>query len=174
MDCERACHFDHLPDPLNSDETGRIKVYTEGFWRCNECRLYQENSVDVILGWRKTGSDTTVPDFSREYLVKFEDESYARALWVPGTWLSGVSFAKKSNFDAKETPTIESSKDVIPDAWLRPDIVFDVQYDNVSREGMKFRTQSNELDAISKVTSALCKWQKLKYEESKYPFHSLC
>ena len=64
-------------------------------------------------------------------------------------------------------PPFESSKDVIPEAWLHADIIFDVVYDNdISRHAMKFRKQSDELAALSKVTSALCKWQKLKYEES--------
>lgn len=169
MECERACHFHHLPDPSNSDMLidGLIETHTSEYWRCNDCRQYNEKKVEIVLGWRQINSATTVSDFSNEYLVKFEDESYARALWVPAAWLSGVAFVMKSNFDAKQMPAIESSEDVIPDAWLRPDIIFDVQYDDLSRDAMKFRKESDELNAISKVTSALCKWQKLKYEESR-------
>jgi hypothetical protein len=73
----------------------------------------------------------------------------------------------KSNYDGKILPSISSSEDVIPDAWLRPDIVFDVRYnDDIPPAAMTFRSQQDELDAVTKVTSALCKWQKLKYEES--------
>lgn len=149
-----------------------LKIYTSEYWRCNECREYNSKKVDVVLGWRPTNTLkkflSDVPtDFTREYLIKFEYESYARALWVPATWLSGVSFVMKSNFDAKQTSAIEWSKDVVPDAWLRPDIIFDVTYeDDSSREQMRFRTESTELEAISRVTWVLCKWQKLRYEES--------
>lgn len=168
MNCERACHFHHLPEPLGTDgmQIDRIEAYTSEQWTCNECRQYDQKKVEVVLGWRPI-NDTSDSDFSREYLVKFEDESYARALWVSATWLSGVAFTMKSKFDSKRLSAIQSPQDVIPDAWLRPDIIFDVEYDELSRDQMKFRKQSDELDAISKVTSALCKWQKLKYEESK-------
>jgi hypothetical protein len=106
-------------------------------------------------------------EFTREYLVKFEEESYARALWVPGTWLSGISYAMKSNFDAKNMAEIQSSEDVIPEAWLRADIIFDVMYEgDRSREAMRFKSETAELHSLPKVTEALCKWQKLKYEES--------
>lgn len=150
-----------------------LDVYTSGHWRCNECREYEDKKVDVVLGWRPTKtplSDDIPIDFNCEYLVKFDDESYARALWVPATWLAGVSYSMKSNYDAKHLPSISSSEDVIPDAWLRPDIVFDVRYnDDMTRDEMRFRSQSDELEAVTKVTYALCKWQKLKYEESIAP-----
>src|SRR5277367_2894746 len=178
MGCERACHFDHLSPPKADanemqTDTDILEAYTSGHWRCNECREYEDKKVDVVLGWRPTEaplSDDVPVDFNCEYLIKFEDESYARALWVPATWLAGVSYSMKSNYDAKNLPSISSSEDVIPDAWLRPDIVFDVRYnDDVARAAMTFRSQQDELDAITKVTSALCKWQKLKYEESIPP-----
>jgi chromodomain-helicase-DNA-binding protein 4 len=171
MNCERACHFHHLPELLDTDDMqiDGIEAYTAEQWTCNECRQYNQKKVEVVLGWRTT-DDTSDSDFSREYLVKFEDESYACALWVSATWLSGVAFMMKSKFDSRRLPAIQSPQDVIPDAWLRPDIIFDVQYDELSRDQMEFRKQSDELDAISKATSALCKWQKLKYEESNSPF----
>lgn len=148
-----------------------IEAYTSGLWRCAECRCHHAKKVEIILGWRPSKStvsfpDTVPSDFKNEYLVKFEDDSYARALWVSGTWLSGVSFAMKSNFDAKELLPIESSADVILEAWLRADLVFDVEYDDgLGREDMRFRSEKDELKALPRVTRALCKWQKLKYEE---------
>ena len=178
MNCERACHFNHLLQSSNSTEEMQVDgdidevVETCTSGKCNECREYEEKKVDIVLGWRQTGKTTDVPEFNRDYLVKFEDESYARALWVPGTWLSGVSFAMKRHFDAKESAPIISSEDVIPEAWLRADIIFDVIYDDeYSRNAKKFPTQSQELEAITRVTSALCKWQQLKYEESSPPLN---
>jgi chromodomain-helicase-DNA-binding protein 4 len=229
MDCDRGCHFDHLPPPPSderpednietitanahtedpdkmqidhateneplgaapvvdhSDSNGTadkaasptprqlspsdiLEIYTSELWRCNECRQYNSKKVEIILGWRQTPNPLpSVPeDFNREYLIKFGSESYARATWVPATWLAGISYAMKTNFDAKCTHAINSSEDVIPEEWLRADIIFDVQYqNNVGREKMGFRSQKAELEALAKVTQALCKWQKLKYEECR-------
>jgi chromodomain-helicase-DNA-binding protein 4 len=218
MDCERACHFSHLPPPpadsghmedvVNSTESlangeseknqivdstmanaisnesaegnntvsntkargDPFEAYTSGLWRCNECRQYKDKKVEVILGWRPVESSTLprdVPtDFIREYLIKFEDDSYGRALWVSATWLSGVTYVMKRNFDDKRMLQIKTAEDVIAEEWLRPDIIFDVRYENdASRERMKFRSQRSEMEALPQVSQALCKWQKLKYEE---------
>jgi chromodomain-helicase-DNA-binding protein 4 len=161
-----------IKDPLSQNEI--LKSYTSGLWRCAECQRYHNNKVEVVLGWRPSQNTSTLPDdipdsFKREYLVKFEDESYHRALWVPGSWLSGVSFQMKSNFDSKEIPSIQTSTDAIPEAWLRVDLIFDVEYEGgLSRNDKKFRSHSEELKALPKVTRALCKWQQLKYEDSTY------
>jgi hypothetical protein len=237
MHCHRACHFDHLPPPIEQDdqqiqnqrdaevtehpvtngETDKMQIDTSDdaardldqtvvdrsnvaneahaeitnvpakeptvpksdileaytgsdYWRCNECRHYIDKKVEVVLGWRShepvSIAEDAPEDFYYEYLIKFEEESYARATWVPATWLSGISYVMKSNFDAKRTPEIHSSEDVIPEAWLRADIIFDVLYDgDRSRDAMKFRSEISERNALSKVTQALCRWQKLKYEE---------
>ena len=189
MTCNRACHFHHLPPPppptqsQDSDEmqvdADSLEVYTTPYWHCNECRAFNGKKIDIVLGWRpaldsNSTADSDLPDFTREYLVKFEAESYARALWVPATWLAGVAFQMKSNFDGKSYDAIESSEDVILDAWLRADIVFDVVYeDDLRRERMAFRSMEEEIEAASQVTSALCKWQKLTYEECIFPFSAL-
>jgi len=189
MTCSRACHFSHLPSSpppkqsQDSDEmqvdTDTLEVYTKPHWRCNECRAFNGKKVEIVLGWRTTldsnfTSPSDIPDFTCEYLVKFEAESYARALWVPATWLAGVAFQIKSNFDAKKYDAIESSADVILDAWLRADIVFDVVYeDDLQRERMAFRSMEEEMEAASQVTSALCKWQKLTYEKCIFPLSAL-
>jgi chromodomain-helicase-DNA-binding protein 4 len=189
MTCSRACHFNHLPPPPRAPKPSQgsneaqdseeiqvdadpLEVYTTPYWRCNECRDFGGKKVDVILGWRPLLSppQSDVSDFSREYLVKFEAESYARVVWVPATWLAGVAFMMKSNFDGKEYPAIVSSTDVVLDSWLRADIVFTVVYeDDIWRERKAFRSVQEEIEAISQVTSALCKWQKLTYEECMPP-----
>ena len=154
-----------------------FEIYTsDGYWACNECREYRDEKADVILGWRPTKTTITLPkdapvDFNREYLVKFEGHSYASATWVPATWLAGISYMMKKHFDAKELNAIESAEEVIIEAWLHPDIIFDVRYaGDTPRDKMKFRSEAEELEAISQVTSALCKWQKLTYEECMFPW----
>jgi len=140
-------------------------------WRCSQCTQYMDKKIEKVLGWRPTDtpsySATDLPDdFLREYLIKFEHDSYSHVLWVPGTWLSGIAFAMKRNFDAEERASIKAPEDVIPKAWLRADIVFDVRYEgDLSRDQMRFRSRNEELEALSKVTEALCKFQQLKYEE---------
>jgi chromodomain-helicase-DNA-binding protein 4 len=238
MQCHRACHFDHLPPPIdqddqqsqnlqdgevteepvtngetvemqndNLDDASRdpdqmavdtsnlsndiqvessdvrskeptvsksdiLETYTgSDYWRCNECRQYVDKKVEVVLGWRSfkpvSIAEDAPEDFYYEYLIKFEEESYARATWVPATWLSGISYVMKNNFDAKRTAEIHSSEDIIPEAWLRADIIFDAVYEgDRSRDAMRFKSEIGERNALSKVTQALCKWQKLKYEES--------
>jgi hypothetical protein len=147
-----------------------INLYTEEYWQCNECREHEGQKVEIVLGWRNTSSlsfPESVPDtFFREYLIKFTEESYTRARWVPATWLAGVSFALKRNFDAKLQTAIKDSKDVILDDWLQSDIIFDVVYnENNTREKMNFASQKEELNAIANVSNAFCKWKKLAYEE---------
>lgn len=155
-----------------------LENYTsDGYWACNECFEHRDKKVDVVLGWRSINSTSAFPEdvpevFTREYLVKFEEESYARATWVPATWLAGISYVMKANFDSKKFDAIGSPEDVILEAWLCPDIIFDVRYDDdITREQKKFRSEAAELEAISQVTSALCKWQKLQYEESMRPVY---
>jgi hypothetical protein len=149
-----------------------LEIYTDSdYWRCNECRQYVDKKVEMVLGWRSykpvSIAEDAPDDFYYEYLIKFEEESYARATWVPATWLSGISYIMKSNFDAKRTAEIHTSEDVIPEAWLRADIIFDVVYEgDLSRNAMKFKSEIAERNALPKVTQALCRWQKLKYEES--------
>lgn len=162
---------------LTADEI--FDFYSSNNWRCNECREYNDKRVEIVLGWRHTEnkdlSEDAPNDFCREYLVKFDKESYARATWVPALWLAGITFQMKSNFDKQKPPSINSPEDVIQEAWLRVDIVFDVRYDDkLTRERMKFRSESDELEALPRVTKALCKWQKLKYEEGiflSWPYH---
>jgi hypothetical protein len=154
------------PNDLTEQETLSSRQ-----WRCTQCTQYMDKKVEKVLGWRLIASpsysaDDVPNDFLREYLIKFENDSYSCVLWVPGTWLSGTAFAMKRNFDAEQLASIKSSEDVIPDTWLRADIIFDVRYEgDLSRDQMHFRTQDEELTALSKVTEALCKFQQLRYEE---------
>ena len=206
VDCERACHFNHLSSSTNAETSERDmeidtahqedgirtvarvgtdqleerapfkestdadRPYIAEIWKCKDCHNAGGRKVEVILGWRQVdGShlpDGSPEDFKREYLIKFEDESYARVIWVPGTWLSGVAFSMKRNFDTKKNPTVESAEEVVPEAWLHTDLIFDVRYENdMTREDMRFKSQTEELEAVTQVTWALCKWQNLDYEK---------
>jgi hypothetical protein len=174
-----------LPNPAAEDETSDKRISTieppndlteeetlsSRQWRCTQCTQYMDKKVEKVLGWRliatpSYSADDVPTDFLREYLIKFENDPYSCVLWVPGTWLSGTAFAMKRHFDAEQPASIKSSEDVIPEPWLRADIIFDVRYEgDLSRDQMHFRTQDEELTALSKVTEALCKFQQLRYEE---------
>jgi PHD/FYVE-zinc-finger like domain len=149
-----------------------LQTYTSNSWKCLDCYRYSANKVTLILAHRvhPSPSPTAPPDFSTAYLVKFEDKSFARTAWVTGPWLAGVAPSMKKNYDAKGLMPATSATEVIPEAWLRADMVLAVRYDDdVSREGMRFRGRQVEMDALPRVTSAFIKWQKLTYEECSSP-----
>jgi superfamily II DNA or RNA helicase len=178
--CSRAYHYHHLP-PLSSyamdvlrdeEETAeeRFAEYSKK-WLCKECEETGSQKVSGIVAWRPSDVETYRPGTScymvseddKQYLVKWEGQSYFRAAWFSGAWTWGVtaSAMRKAFFKREDGPKMRT-EDAIPEEFLRIDIVLDVKYtsyvDVRSEEILKAR--------IKEVDKALIKYKGLGYEDA--------
>jgi SNF2 family DNA or RNA helicase len=115
-------------------------------------------------------SGQTAEDFredEREYLIKWENQSYFRCTWMPGGWVWGVTAVIMRNafFKRDEGANLTpkwTNEEAIPEEFLRMEIIFEVSYSKA------FRSKSEKSDkaAISMVNEVLVKFQGLGYEEA--------
>jgi superfamily II DNA or RNA helicase len=178
--CSRAYHYHHLP-PLSAysmdivreeEETAddRFAEYSKK-WMCKECDETKDQKVSGLVAWRPSDVETYRPgtpcdmvkEDEKQYLVKWEGQSYFRAAWFSGSWTWGVtaSAMRKAFFKRDETPKMRT-EDAIPEEFLRIDIVLDIKYtsyvDVRSEEILKAR--------IKEVDKALIKYKGLGYEDA--------
>ncbi|CCC12513.1 unnamed protein product [Sordaria macrospora k-hell] len=207
--CHRGWHYEHLPhpnetrdpainDPLNL-RSHRLQEY-QTTWRCKECIDTEDLKIDKIVAWRPVnikpsqyGKGQTILDFTDdqiEYLVKWEDKSYAHCVWVPGPWVYGVSkgnmrlsFIKRALGEGMEDQASRdepadallkwTEKEAIHDSWLTPDIILDVQYAAKSIEDTKkYKAMSladrmeYDLSRIFHVVKIFVKFEGLGYDDA--------
>ncbi|KAF2642782.1 hypothetical protein P280DRAFT_506129 [Massarina eburnea CBS 473.64] len=178
--CSRAYHYHHLP-PLSQyamdiardeDEIAdeRLGEYSKR-WLCKECEETAKLKVSGIVAWRPSDLETYVPGTScdsvnedeKQYLIKWEGQSYFRATWFSGAWTWGVAApaTRKAFFKREDGPKMRT-EDAIPEEFLRIDIVLDIKYtsyvDVRSEEILKAR--------IKEVDKALIKYKGLGYEDA--------
>lgn len=179
--CYRGCHLHHLPPrdsmanspDLSEEELAAIRFdeYSPS-WSCKDC-LDAPADVEALVAWRPTNYDTyeigssteMMPGDTQEYLVKWKKMPYAKAQWMPGDWVWGVTGASMRKAFAKQNNNNNlpkrNFKEAVPEDNMRADIVFDVQYTNVVK-------QPNEKIAkarIKEVKKALIKFKGLGYED---------
>ncbi|KAK9452350.1 uncharacterized protein V1518DRAFT_63813 [Limtongia smithiae] len=176
--CYRAAHFNHLPrlklDDGSEDSSDIVSQYAH--FICLTCGKYQRK-IENIIAWRpvlKPGQtpdvhatlDRTAPQ-DREYLVKFEQDSYFGAVWVPGSWFLSLIHPKQYGAFQKKFPEpVYETSSAISEDHYRVDIIMEVIYkNNMSRESMGFTSQKAELNAISKIEKIYAKWKALSYAE---------
>ena len=178
--CWRAFHIPHLPprggtsamdiDTENIAEQ-RLSEYCQD-WVCMECANTTVN-IDSLVAWRPVNDDRYTPGFStemineddKEYLVKWKDRSYFKTTWMPGAWVWGVTTsAMRKAFERRDNghnlPKMRA-EDVIPEDYLRVDIVLDVKYTSI----VQVRTEHIDLARIREVKQALVKFKGLGYED---------
>lgn len=176
--CFRGFHFEHLPpltDLVNlsggSAAELRFAEYAKA-WRCKDC-LDAPAKIRGIVAWKPVDEDTYDPTKTVEqiheddkvYLIRWEDLSYFRAIWMPGAWVSGVAApAMMKAFNRREealTPKMRT-EDAIPEEYLRADIVLDVAYTSI------VDIDGEEIDKarIKEVKKALIKFKGLGYEDA--------
>ena len=167
--CMRPAMYDELSDPEESSPTFEPA-------QCLDCNAHMDSRVHLVLGWRQLPEEKMetlevvkreLPkDLIREYLIKWQDQSYIQTEWVSASWLHGIAPAKKNNFDARILGPITTQSDVILEDYNRVEIVLDVIYKNDKTfEEMKFTEESQACAAIGKVQKILVKWQQVQYDD---------
>ncbi|RMZ74558.1 CHD1-transcriptional regulator [Pyrenophora seminiperda CCB06] len=178
--CSRAWYFHHLP-PLSQyamdinrddDETAdeRFREYS-GKWLCKECDETSKQKVGGIIAWRPSDVETYRPGTScesvceddKQYLIKWENESYFRAAWHSGAWTWGVTapVQRKAFFKREDGPKMRT-EDAIPEEYLRIDIVLDIKFTSY----VEVRSEEIDKARIKEVDKALIKYKGLGYEDT--------
>lgn len=178
--CSRACHYHHLP-PLSQYSTGiehdedetaeeRFQEYSRA-WLCKECIDTKSNKVATLIAWRPSDLETYRPgttcemlsEDEKQYLVKWENQSYFRASWHSGAWTWGVTpAAMRKAFNKREDGPKMRTEDAIPEEFLRIDIVLDVKYTSY----VEVRSEEIDKARIKEVDTALIKYKGLGYEDA--------
>lgn len=178
MSCWRGFHFYHLPTRMthhmdidrDDHETAeeRFQEYSRD-WKCRDCIGVRK--VAAIIAWRPSDVDSYVAGLScemmnedeKEYLIKWEDQSYFRATWQPGAWTWGVTApVMRKAFNKKEDGPKMRTEDAIPEEFLRIDIVLGVKYTSI----VDIRTEEIDKARIKEVDHALIKYKGLGYEDA--------
>lgn len=178
ISCWRGFHYHHLPTRLthhmdidrDDDEAAeeRFQEYSRD-WKCKDC--VGARKVTAIIAWRPSDMDSYVAGFScemmnedeKEYLIKWEEQSYFRATWQPGAWTWGVTApAMRKAFNKKEDGPKMRTEDAIPEEFLRIDIVLDVKYTSI----VDIHTEEIDKARIKEVDQALIKYKGLGYEDA--------
>jgi chromodomain-helicase-DNA-binding protein 4 len=178
--CSRAWHYHHLPplsqyamnvnrdDEERADE--RFREYSER-WMCKECKDTESLKVGGLIAWRPSDVETYRPgaacsmisEDDKQYLVKWENQSYFRAEWFSGAWTWGATAAamRKAFYKREDGPKMRT-EDAIPEEYLRIDIVLAIKYTSY------VEVQSEEIDKarIKEVDTALIKYKGLGYEDA--------
>ena len=177
--CHCAYHFEHLPPSNNHRIVGgdiradRLAKYSV-YWKCRNC-LDMTHKIDTLVAWRPTDRDAYVAgqttldlvEDAKEYLVKYESQSYAHCEWKSGPWVYGVTNAvmrnafPKRNDGANLLPKFDE-KDAIPEEYLLSDVVLDVRYKGT----FKFESKKADLDKVFMIDQALIKFEGLDYVDA--------
>ncbi|CAI9637243.1 unnamed protein product [Alternaria burnsii] len=178
--CSRAWHYHHLPPisqyamDVNRDDEEmadeRFREYS-GKWMCKECDETTNQKVGGVIAWRPSDVETYRPgtpcelicEDDKQYLIKWENESYFRASWHSGAWTWGVTAGvqRKAFFKREDGPKMRT-EDAIPEEYLRIDIVLDIKYTSY----VEVRTEEIDKARIKEVDKALIKYKGLGYEDT--------
>ncbi|PNP49615.1 hypothetical protein THARTR1_09626 [Trichoderma harzianum] len=173
--CHRGWHQEHLPsmgnDAIGTDvKSERLKDYSVD-WRCNDCSSIR-SKIHRLVAWRPVVQQNTLPAYGdinedeREYLIKWQDTSFAHCSWASGAWVFGVSYGNMRSSFAKRALEQDllklTSEEAIPDEYITPDIIFNVKSDG---PGGLDTTKAEDLANISRVKKILVKFHGLGYDD---------
>ncbi|KAI5851862.1 P-loop containing nucleoside triphosphate hydrolase protein [Tricharina praecox] len=159
--CSRAWHYDHLPE---RDSTN-YAAFT-----CLDC-VRAPGKIDKITAWRPIDPAAwderalSLADFTedeREYLVKFDGQSYFHVKWVPGPWLTGAFPYRRLGFLKNNPYAILSQEKAIDESWLRVEIILRLEYTSYVPVGKDVNV---DLARVREVAKALIKYKGLGYDE---------
>ncbi|KAJ8107042.1 hypothetical protein OPT61_g9136 [Boeremia exigua] len=178
--CSRAWHYHHLPPlspyamDVNRDDEEladeRFREYSNK-WMCKECDETDGKKVGGLVAWRPSDLETYQPgtpcelvsEDDKQYLVKWENQSYFRAAWFSGAWTWGVSASmmRRAFFKKEDGPKMRT-EDAIPEEYLRIDIVLDIKFTSY----VEIRSDEIDKARVKEVDKALIKYKGLGYEEA--------
>ncbi|OAK96166.1 hypothetical protein IQ06DRAFT_296950 [Phaeosphaeriaceae sp. SRC1lsM3a] len=178
--CSRAWHYHHLPPlsqyamDVNRDEEEladeRFREYSDKFM-CKECQDTDNLKVGSLIAWRPSDVETyrpgaacdTISEDEKQYLIKWEKQSYFRAAWFSGAWTWGVTAPamRKAFFKREDGPKMRT-EDAVPEEYLRIDIVLSIKYTSY----VKVRSEEIDKARIKEVDTALIKYKGLGYEDA--------
>ncbi|KJZ79562.1 hypothetical protein HIM_01031 [Hirsutella minnesotensis 3608] len=177
ISCHRGWHSDHLPSNAQASigtdlKSERIKDFKVD-WQCDDCSS-KRHKIHRLVAWRpaQPTSHSSNPSFDsvdeddKEYLVKWETQSYFHCVWKPGAWIFGVAtsamfitFAKRALQDDLLKLT---EKDAIPEEYLMADVIFSVKM----KSGLpKSRSKEADQASIDDVSKVMVKFQGLGYDD---------
>ncbi|KAF2130237.1 hypothetical protein P153DRAFT_430497 [Dothidotthia symphoricarpi CBS 119687] len=178
--CSRAWHYHHLPplsqyamDIMRDDEEtadDRFREYSSK-WLCKECDETSDQKVSGLIAWRPSDVETYRPgtpcylvnEDEKQYLIKWENQSYFRAAWYSGAWTWGVTApAMRKAFYKREDGPKMRTEDAVPEEYLRIDIVLDIKYTSY----VEVRSEEIDKARIKEVDKALIKYKGLGYEDA--------
>lgn len=178
--CSRAWHYHHLPPlsqyamDVNRDEEEladeRFREYSDKFM-CKECQDTDSLKVGSLIAWRPSDVETyrpgaachTISEDDKQYLIKWEKQSYFRAAWFSGAWTWGVtaSAMRKAFYKREDGPKMRT-EDAVPEEYLRIDIVLSIKYTSY----VDVRSEEIDKARIKEVDTALIKYKGLGYEDA--------
>ncbi|KAF3040471.1 hypothetical protein E8E12_004481 [Didymella heteroderae] len=178
--CSRAWHYHHLPPlspyamDINRDDEEladeRFREYSKK-WMCKECDETDDKKIGALIAWRPSDVETFEPgtpcelvsEDEKQYLIKWEKQSYFRAQWFSGAWTWGVSVSamRRAFFKREEGPKMRT-EDAIPEEYLRIDIVLDVKFTSIVHSKLEAVIKAR----IREVDKALIKYKGLGYEDA--------
>lgn len=178
--CSRAWHYHHLPplsqyamDVMRDDQEmadERFREYSTK-WLCKECDEMGNQKISGLIAWRPSDVETYRPgtpchlvnEDEKQYLIKWENQSYFRAAWYSGAWTWGVTVAamRKAFYKREDGPKMRT-EDAIPEEYLRIDIVLDIKYTSY----VEVRSEEIDKARIKEVDKALIKYKGLGYEDA--------
>ncbi|RAK76118.1 putative chromatin remodeling complex subunit (Chd3) [Aspergillus fijiensis CBS 313.89] len=153
--CHRAFHFEHLSDVAHLT------------WHCQDCASVP-GEVGAIVAWRPVDPKAkTAKEAEREYLIKWKNQSYGNATWMPGSWVWGfVNHIMRRAFLKRNLAPQRTIEEAVPEDYLRIDIIFDVRYSSSSPPGeSKQRSYETDLERIDNVSQVYVKFKGLPYED---------
>jgi chromodomain-helicase-DNA-binding protein 4 len=176
--CFRGFHFEHLPSRTDmiemdteADAEQRFREYSRN-WECKDC-LQHTTKVAGLIAWKPTDEDNyddamtsqEVNEDEKAYLLRWENQSYFKACWMPGAWVWGITAASMRHAFAKreegQRPKMRT-EEAIPEDFLRTDIVLDIKFTSI----VDVQTEDIDKARIREVDQALIKYKGLGYEDA--------
>lgn len=177
--CHRGWHQEHLR-PTNAGAVVETDLKGEALkdfaidWQCDDCGSVK-HKIHRLVAWRPSRSSPQaiakpgfqdLDDDGKEYLLKWESQSYFHCTWMPGSWVFSVAAtAMRSAFGKRammEDLLKRTTEEAIPDEFLMADVILKVK---MHHSASRISTKQDALDNIDNISKVLVKYQGLGYDD---------